>query len=270
MNCRDQVVLVTGAASGIGFAVASAYAREGARVAMVDLRREAVTEAAQRIFDQDLVYPVQADVRLVEEIERALDGVGSRFGTPTILVNAAGLYPSDPVLEMSEVAWDRVLDTNLKGPFFTSQSFARRLIRQNVKGNIVNITSGAAKRARPGAAHYSASKAGLAMLTQALAIELAPFGIRVNAVSPGFVEVHSAVNQLSTRYVEAIRRTIPLGRAGAPEDIAHAVLFLTGPGSDWITGTVFRVDGGSAAGTTALPLSRVDQEEGGDNDPQAL
>lgn len=259
---REQVVLVTGAASGMGFAVASAYAQEGARVAMVDMRWGSVAEAAQSLSDQKSVYPVAADVRLAMEVERAFEETLTRFGPPTILINAAGLYPSDPILEMSEEAWDRVLDTNLKGPFLMSQSFARHLIQQKVQGNIVNITSGAATRARPGASHYSASKAGLAMLTQALALELAPFGIRVNAVSPGFVEVNSAVNQLSSEYVEAIRNTIPIGRAGRPEDIAQAVLFLTGPRAKWITGAILRVDGGSAAGTTALPLSRVNQEKG--------
>lgn len=98
------------------------------------------------------------------------------------------------------------------------------------------------------------------MLTQALAIELAPYGIRVNAVSPGFVAVDSEVNRISDRYVEAIRKTIPLGRAGVPEDIAEAVLFLTGEASHWTTGTILRVDGGSGAGTTQLPLSRVETE----------
>ena len=129
-----------------------------------------------------------------------------------------------------------------------SQAFAKALIQESHSGAVVNITSGAA--------HYATSKAELVMLTQAMALEMAPYGIRVNAVAPGFVRVDSEVNRLSAAYVEAIKRIIPLGRAGCPDDIAEAVLFLSSRRSRWTTGSVLRVDGGSGTGTNQLPLSR--------------
>lgn len=258
---RNAVVVVTGAASGIGYAIARAYYRAGARVALTDIRSEALQQAlASWDHESDRLVAIAGDVRDVSDVAQFMDQTEKNLGQPNILVNAAGLYPSDPILSMSEAAWDSVLDTNLKGPFLMSQAFAQRLVGSKTSGAIVNITSGAAYRARPGASHYATSKAGLVMLTQALALELAPYNIRVNAVSPGFIEVHSEANPLSGEYVEAIQKTIPLGRPGSPEDIAAAVLFLTSEESRWTTGTVLRVDGGSGSGTTALPLSRRAEE----------
>ena len=143
-----------------------------------------------------------------------------------------------------------------------SRSVVRRWIDQGVKGHIVNITSGAALRARPGAAHYSTSKAALEMLTRAFALEMAPYHIHVNGVSPGFFDVSSGVNRISRDYVEALVRTIPWGEAGQPADIAEAVLFLCGRGASYITGEILRVDGGYSTGTNSLPLSRSTPAKG--------
>jgi NAD(P)-dependent dehydrogenase (short-subunit alcohol dehydrogenase family) len=251
----EQVaVLVTGAASGIGLAVAQAYAAEGAWVVAVDMRPAAL-DALSATWSGPLLTQV-ADVRRAEQVERALDEAFAWAPHLSILINAAGIYPSHPLLEMDEADWDAVLDTNLKGPFLVSRGFARRLRALRRAGNIVNITSGSAKRARMGAAHYATSKAGLNMLTKAMALELAPVGIRVNAVSPGFVDVDSDINRVSEAYRAAITRGIPLGRAGRPDDIAHGVLFLTDPASSWITGTVLEIDGGSGTGNSLLPESR--------------
>ncbi len=258
---HNMVAMITGAASGIGYAIAAAYHRAGARVALIDIRNDALNQAMGLLdHASDRVMAIAADVRDARDVAHIMDQTQKTFGRPNILVNAAGLYPSDPVLSMSEAAWDRVLDTNLKGPFLMSQAFARRLVRAKTPGSIINITSGAAYRARPGASHYATSKAGLVMLTQALALELAPYDIRVNAVSPGFIEVNSGANPVSDEYAQAIQKTIPLGRPGSPEDIAAAALFLTSDASRWTTGTVLRVDGGSGTGTMALPLSRRTEE----------
>lgn len=259
---QGLTALVTGAASGIGRATAMAYLAHGANVMMCDMRHEALGRVIDHVpVEQgDRARHSVANVMLSADIRQLVSETLEAFGTIDILVNAAGIYPSHPVLDMTEDDWDTVLDTNLKGPFLVSQAVARIMVAGSRPGNIVNITSGAAYRARPGAAHYVTSKAGLVMLTQSLAIELAPYGIRVNAVSPGFVAVNSDINQLSDDYVNAIVGTIPLGRAGAPEDIAAAVLFLTGPDSLWTTGTILRVDGGSSAGTTQLPLSRISEK----------
>lgn len=262
---QGRTAIVTGAASGIGRATALAYLEQGAAVAAVDYRADTLERLVKEVPPpmRDRIRNVTADVRLSEGVEYVLTETLEAFAGVDILVNAAGIYPSHRLLEMTEENWDAVLDTNLKGPFLMSQAVAGWMVNAGRAGAMVNVTSGAAYRARPGAAHYATSKAGLVMLTQSLAIELAPYGIRVNAVSPGFVEVHSDLNLLSREYVKSIVGTIPLGRAGQPGDIARAVLFLTSEDSRWTTGTVFRVDGGSGAGTIQLPLSRPAQAEGG-------
>jgi len=250
-------VLVTGAASGIGLATSRLFLEEGAEVAMADFRGEVVERARTGLRRTERSLSLAVDVRDRAGVEAAVDRAWQALGGLDTLVGCAGIYPSHPLLEMAEADWDAVLDTNLKGPFLVTQAFARRLVHAKAAwGHVVHITSGAALRARPGAAHYCSSKAGLEMLIRALALELAPHGIRVNAVSPGYVDVNSEVNPLSDEYKRAIKETIPLGRAGRPDDIAEAVAYLCTEAAEWVTGSIFRVDGGSAAGTTSLPLSR--------------
>ncbi len=257
MRFQGRAVVVTGAAHGIGRGIAEAYLAEGARVALWDLREDALKDAA-RVLDpagrSTTVQPL--DVRDARAVAAAMDAALAFAPECDTLVNAAGIYPSHPLLEMAEADWDAVLNTNLKGPLLVTQALCRRLVAQGRGGSVVNISSGAANSARPGAAHYATSKAGLNMLTRAMALELAPHGIRVNAVSPGYVEVNSPFNPLSQAYKDAISTGIPLGRAGRPDDIARTVLFLTGPDSEWITGSIISVDGGSGAGRSQLPLSR--------------
>lgn len=243
--------LVTGGVGGIGGAVARALAAAGARVAVADQRTPLSLPADLRFVPLD----VREGASVRSAFDAAEDALGGAIDT---LVNAAGIYPCDPILEMSEQAWDRVLDINLKGMFLTSQECCRRLVACGARGAIVNITSGAAERARIGAAHYCTSKAGAEMLTRTFALEFAAHGIRVNAVAPGYVEVNSEINPLSAAYVEAITRGIPLGRAGTPDDVARVVVFLCSDAADWVSGASWRVDGGSRAGTLGLPLSRSD------------
>jgi 3-oxoacyl-[acyl-carrier protein] reductase len=252
---RDKTALVTGAASGIGLGIASAFNAEGASVVLADVRLEAARQARTALPEPDRASEVLLDVTVAVEVDRVLESCWREHDGIDFLINCAGVYPSAPVLDMSEHQWDTVLDTNLKGPFLCSRAFARRAVDRGKGGAIVNITSGAARRARPGAAHYCTSKAGLEMLTRALALELAPRRIRVNAVSPGFVSVESEVNPLSEEYVAAISEGIPLGRTGRPEDVARAVLFLCSDAAEWITGATLPVDGGSGAGNASLPLS---------------
>lgn len=240
---QGRRAFVTGAAGGIGSAISRLLTQRGATVARCDAREGPNVR-------------ITFDVRDRAAIERAFDLAEQQLGgVCDLLVNAAGIYPSDTLLEMTEDAWDRVLDTNAKSVFLVSQEFCRRLVARVQPGSIVNISSSAADRARRGAAHYSASKAAVELLTRSFALEFAEHRIRVNAVSPGFVEVNSEVNPLSDAYVEAITRTIPLGRPGSPEDIARVAVFLSSNQAEWVTGTSFRVDGGSQAGTLALPVS---------------
>lgn len=251
-------IFVTGAAGGIGLGIACAFLGEGGRVVLADFRAEALERAQASLSptQRERVSLSALDVRSQTEVDAAIGEAWRRLDGLDILVNAAGIYPSHPLLEMREEDWDRVLDTNVKGPLFTSQAFARRLIAEGRPGHIVNITSGAAERTRPGAAHYCSSKAALAMLTRSFAIELAAHGIRVNAVSPGFVNVPGEVSPLSEQYVAAISRGIPLGRSGEPQDIAGAVLFSCSDAAAWMTGSTLRIDGGASAGNALLPLSQ--------------
>lgn len=257
MRYTQRAAIVTGAASGIGRAIAEGYLDEGARVVLVDFREDAIREtiAALPIANRGRAVGLMCDVRDGAQIEAVLDSAFDACDHLDILVNAAGIYPSHVLLDMSEADWDNVLNTNLKGPLMLSKGFAKRLVQANRPGNIVNITSGAALRARPGAAHYTTSKAALNMLTKSMALELAPHDIRVNAVSPGLVDVHSVVNPLSDAYMAAVAVGIPLGRPGRPVDIARMVLFVTSEEAAWTTGSIFSVDGGTGAGNSRTPLS---------------
>lgn len=251
-RARGRKAFVTGAAGGLGFAIAKLFVDEDAAVAVADIRGADDASAALKRGS----FAVTVDVRDRESVEAAISEAWDALQGIDVLVNCAGVYPSHLLVDMDDNAWDTVLDTNLKGPFMTSQSIAKRWIANGTHGHIVNITSGAALRARPGAAHYSTSKAALEMLTRAFALEMAPHHIHVNAVSPGFFDVSSGVNRISPEYVEAIVKTIPWGEGGSPEDIAEAVLFLCSPAARYITGTSLRVDGGYSTGTNQLPLSR--------------
>jgi len=234
-------VLVTGAASGIGAAIAARFRGEALTLADVDGDRLAAVAgdlgAAVRVGDL-------ADAAFTESlVEPDVD----------VLVNAAGLYPATPLLEMTAASWDRVQLVNVRAAMLTTVAFGRHRVASGKPGVVVNISSGAATRARPGAAHYATSKAALEMLTKACAVELGAYRIRVNAVSPGFVTVDSAANPVTEEYAAAVSVN-PLGRRGLPSDIADAVHWLAGERATWITGAVLRVDGGSTAGAPGLPV----------------
>ena len=243
-------VLVTGAAGGIGQACAAAFAAQGDRVSGVDARGDELSAAMGRLGAEHGVrtasYVVDlADAACGDVVARAADGLGP----VDVLVNAAGIYPATPFRTMTPEAWDRVQQVNVRGPVLLTVAFAA----QGVPGAVVNISSGAATRARPGAAHYCTSKAALEMATKACAVELADAGIRVNAVAPGFVTVDSPVNPVTDDYRSAVSRN-PLGRPGEVDEIAAAVLWLASEAASFVTGSVLRVDGGATAGTTDLPL----------------
>jgi NAD(P)-dependent dehydrogenase (short-subunit alcohol dehydrogenase family) len=248
-------VLVTGAGSGIGAGIARAFAALGDRVTGVDVRGDALEEALLDVKRQHDVATsaVVCDLADAVAAERLVHDAWDRHGAIDVLVNAAGIYPATPFLAMTGADWDRVQHINVRAPMLTTVCFGRRAVDAGRGGCVVNISSGAALRARPGAAHYCSSKAAVEMLTRSAAIELGPHGIRVNAVSPGFVEVDSRVNPVTPEYADAVAVN-PLGRRGQPADIAAAVVWLASDAAAWVTGTVVRVDGGSSAGTTALPL----------------
>jgi NAD(P)-dependent dehydrogenase (short-subunit alcohol dehydrogenase family) len=245
-------VLVTGAASGIGAGVCELFAAaENAQITAVDVRARALSELAARLPGD--VGEIVADLADAGAAEGLVERAWRDRGPVDVVVNAAGIYPATPFLEMTADQWDRVQDVNVRAPMLITAAFGRACAASGRIGSVVNIASGAALRARPGAAHYCTSKAALEMLTKASAVELGPLGVRVNAVSPGFVTVDSAANPVTEEYADAVSAN-PLGRRGLPLDIARAVRWLVDGEAEWVTGAVLRVDGGASAGTTALPL----------------
>jgi 3-oxoacyl-[acyl-carrier protein] reductase len=246
-------VLVTGAGSGIGRGVAAAFVREGAQVAIVDVDPERVAQTVDQLgAGPGHAVGVPGDVR---DAERVVEESSRRIGAIDVLVNDAAVYPNCPVIDMPDGQWEDVIEVNLTGTFRMSRAVARRMVAGKTQGHIVNIASGAYKSARKGASHYCASKAGIVMLSRVLAQELAEYGIHVNVVSPGLIDVGRRAD-VNPAYRQTLMTNIPWGRMGLPEDIAAAVLFLSSRAADYITGTVIDVDGGSSAGRFFLPYSR--------------
>jgi NAD(P)-dependent dehydrogenase (short-subunit alcohol dehydrogenase family) len=249
--------VVTGGAGALGKAIATRLAADGARIALVDSRTDACETAASEIraaTGAD-VYAVTGDLAEEESTLACANDAWQALGDAEVLVNAAGIYPSRLLLEMPSQEWDNVFAVNVRAPFILSTEYARRWKDDERSAYVVMITSGAADRTRRGAGHYSASKAALTTLTKALALELAPHRIHVNAVSPGFIEADSEVNPLSRAYVEAIESARPWPDPGTPEDVAAATAYLCSADARWLTGTVLTVDGGMGAGSAALPLA---------------
>jgi len=251
--------MLTGGAGRLGRAIAKELANAGAAVGVVDAKGEAAAAVGTELAAHGArTMSAAADVSRAAEVEATLDLMERELGPVDLLVNAHGIYPNTPVVEMEEAEWDRVFDVNTKGTMLTCRALARRLIRRNAPGAIVNISSAAATSARAGSAHYTGSKAAVNLLTHVLAIELGPHAIRVNAIAPGLVldEVLRDEAAHSSEYVRLMLRGTPLRRTGAPEDIAPAVVFLLSERSRWTTGAILEITGGSHTGRPHVPLSR--------------
>jgi NAD(P)-dependent dehydrogenase (short-subunit alcohol dehydrogenase family) len=244
---EGRVALVTGAGSGFGRVVARRFAEAGARVAVhyrasrdgaeAVAREIAATGGVARAFSADLTQDGEAE-RLVESVASAMGPLG-------VLVNNAGSYPLDDLLQVKAAEWDRVLAENLRSALSCLQAAGRRMAVSG-EGAIVNVTSIQAFRPAPQLAHYSAAKAGLEMLTRSAALELGPSGVRVNAVAPGLVWREGLDNAWPEGFARYVAKA-PLGRVAQPEDIADACLFLASPAARFVTGTTLVVDGGVLA-----------------------
>ena len=250
---KDHVALVTGAAAGIGQAIARAFHEAGARVAVGDVREAPLKRTAAELGAD--VFAQVVDVRDAGGVARFVEAAEKALGPVTVAVANAGIYPNSPVLEMTVEEWDRVMETNVRGVFLTCQAAARSMVARKTPGKIITISSGAYNSGRVGAAHYCASKAAVVMFTRVLALELAGHHVNVNCIAPGLITVNSESSPVSAEYVAALTKQIPWGRAGAPVDIAHAALFLASPYAEYMTGEVLAVNGGTSAGRAFLPLS---------------
>jgi NAD(P)-dependent dehydrogenase (short-subunit alcohol dehydrogenase family) len=259
LGLSGKVVLVTGGAGRLGRAICKTFTREGADVGVADLSEERAAETAQLLATSGTrATSVVGDVSSPDDVERMLGELTERLGPVDVLVNAHGIFPNVPLLEVDVDAWDRVFAINTRGTMLTCQAVGRQLVARSARGSIVNISSGAATSARVGGAGYCGSKAAVNLLTEVLAIELGPHGIRVNAVAPGLVldDVMHAGERHASEYVNLMLRGTPMGRTGAPQDIAEAVVYLAGENNDWLTGSILPVTGGSHCGRPHVPLSR--------------
>ena len=244
-NLAGRVALVTGASSGLGEHFAEALAEAGAAVALVARRADRLAAVADRIGKAGgKALVVAADVRDHDAMHRAFATTEKAFGPVDILVNNAGVAHADRAIELSETEWRRVLGTNLDAALFCSQEFAGRLIVAGKGGAIVNIASILGLGVAKGVAAYAVAKAGLIQLTRALALELAPRGIRVNAIAPGWFVTELNREYLASERGAAIRGDIPLGRFGERRDLDGALLLLASDAGHFMTGTTVVVDGG--------------------------
>lgn len=247
---KEKIVLVTGATSGIGRATALRFAQAGARVAIVGRNLAALQEVTEAITTSGgEVFAGYADLAVAGEAERVVDATAERFGGLDVLVNAAGIIKSGSIETTSLADWDRMMNINVRS-VFQQMNLAVPFLAKT-RGNIVNLSSVAGLRSFPGVLAYCVSKAAIDQLTRCAALELAPKGIRVNAVNPGVVvtEIHRRGGMSEDDYaafLEHSKTTHPLGRVGNANEIAELILFLASDRAGWITGATYSIDGGRA------------------------
>lgn len=243
MTLQGKVAVVTGGSRGIGRAVASALAREGAAVALCARDPDPLKKVAAELEASGAqVLAVKADVAQAVEVDHLMEACVERFGSLSILVNNAGITRDNLLIRMRDDEWEAVLSGNLKGAFHCTRAALRPMLKQR-GGRIINLTSVIGVMGNPGQANYAAAKAGIIGLTKATAKEVASRGITVNAVAPGFIET-DMTHALDPELQERIRAQVPLGRFGTPEEVADLVLFLASDRAAYITGQVIHINGG--------------------------
>ena len=240
---EGRIAIVTGAARGIGQAIAVKLASEGADIALCDVEKDWLTETAGLIAATGRrVECFAVDVSNGAAVQAAVDQIAEKFGKIDILVNNAGITRDTLLIRMSEEDWDKVLQVNLKGAFLFTKAVARPMMKQRA-GAIVNVASIIGLIGNAGQCNYAASKAGLIALTKSVAKELAARNIRANAVAPGFIKT-KMTEKLTEDIQKKMLEAIPLGRFGLPEDVANVVLFLASDAASYVTGQVLTVCGG--------------------------
>src|SRR5919202_2204433 len=246
-----KVALVTGASSGIGAAIAQEFGRQGARVVVNYVGDPDPAQAIVARLPEAIA--VEADVSQAASVQRMLLQAVERFGGVDVLVNNAGIERQAPFLDKTEADWDAVLAVDLKGPFLCTQAVARDMVRRRARGTIINISSVHEDLPFPGYAAYCAAKGGLRMLCRDLALELAPHRINVVNVAPGAIATPINTETLrDPEKVAALKKEIPLGRVGQPEEVAKLVAYLASDDASYITGTTIVIDGGLMRQTGSL------------------
>jgi len=243
MELANKVAVVTGAAQGIGKAIAVSLARKGASLVVCDINLDLASETAREIeTGGGRSLALKSDVTNLTDAEQMIKEAAEHFGSVDILVNNAGITKDNVLLRMKEEQWDQVMAVNLKGTFNCTKAAIKVMLRQK-RGTVINIASITGLMGNPGQANYSASKAGVIGFTKAVAREYAERGITVNAVAPGFIAT-AMTDAIPEKEREALIKQIPLQRLGTPLDVAHAVCFLASEQAAYITGQVLGVNGG--------------------------
>ena len=235
-----RVVLITGGAGGMGRAIAARFLADGDTVMLADRTDDALADATAQLGD---VETVTADVTVVDDCERMVAATVERFGGLDVMICTAGVWVEGPTADMTEEQWDRTIDVNLKGTFFCAQAAARAMIAGGRRGTIINLASQAIRGAVRGT-HYTASKGGVVALTRAIALELAPHGIRVNAIAPGLTDTAQPRYGSTEEEIAVMSDAVPLGRMAQPADIADVAVFLASDAARHITGQTLHVNGG--------------------------
>lgn len=237
----DQVVIVTGASRGIGKGIAQEFAKEGAKVVLVG-RNESALKRATEELQSEAIY-VQADVSCAKDIKTVIQNTLNQYGKIDILCHNAGIYPHAKLETMSLEEWQHVIDVNLTGTFLAVQACIPHMKKQGHGKIVITSSISGPHTALPGYSHYTASKGGVAGFIKTAAVELAKYGININAVEPGNI-LTEGLEETGQEHIENMIRAIPLGRLGTPEDVAYSILFLASQEASFITGQSIIVDGG--------------------------
>ncbi len=245
---QGRSAIVTGAGRGIGREIAAKFLEEGARTLICDIVADRIERAGQELGADGEVLALAGDVTDPAFCDELVARAVERFGRLDILINNAGIGFFEPFLEHTEDSWDRTINTNLKSMFLLGQRAARAMVEQGDGGAIVNMSSSNGHAGEPLLTAYNVSKAGVILLTKTMAVELAPYNIRVNCVSPGFIRTEIAQEAgADEEYIQGYLEKIPLGRYGAPREVANVFAFLASDEASFVTGESVLIDGGELA-----------------------